>query len=123
MGYLFSVIYILNSLAVAAMLLLFMAMGKRLGEALELPRYHRLYVFGALFLLLPLLIMCILLLVKAWGLPNPDAATSMIIKVTAVSLPLAIGITLAVYATAKYWGWIWDELRQTSKESGVKDEV
>jgi hypothetical protein len=123
MGYLSSAIYILNSLAVAAMLLLFMAMGKRLGEALELPRYHRLYLFGAFFFLLPLLIMWILLLVKAWGLPNPDAATSMIIKVTAVSLPLAMGITLAVYATAKYWGWIWDELRQTSKEGGVKDEA
>jgi hypothetical protein len=123
MGYLSSVIYIFNSLAVAAMLLLFMAMGKRLGEALELPRYHRLYLFGALFFLLPFLLISILLLVKAWGLPNPDAATSMIIKVTAVSLPLAIGITLAVYATAKYWSWIWDELRQTSKEGGVKDEA
>ncbi len=123
MGYISSTIYILNSLTVAAMLLLLMNMGRRLGEALELPRYYRLYTVGIFLFLLPLPLMWILLLVKAWGLPNPNASASTILKITAVSLPLALGITFAVYATAKYWSWIWGELRQSRKEGEGKNEA
>jgi predicted permease len=121
MGYISSVIYFFNSIAVMAMLLLLMAMGRRLGQALELPRYHRFYLVGVISFLLPLPLVLILLAFRAWGLPDPDVARSAIIKSTAVMLPLSVGITFAIYATAKYWSWIWGELRQSRKGGSEKD--
>jgi hypothetical protein len=121
MEYLSSTIYIIGPLGVVAMLLLFMTMGKRLGEALELPPYYRLYFLAIFFFFLPLPLAWVSLLVKAWGLPNPEPQTGLIIKIMVASLPMTIAITFAVFATAKYWNWIWGELRRSRKGGGEKD--
>jgi hypothetical protein len=36
---------------------------------------------------------------------------------------LTIGITLAVFATAKYWSWIWGELRRSRDKEEGHDEA
>lgn len=119
MNYLASTLYIIGPLSVGVLLVLLTTLGKRLGQALELPPYYRLYYIALVFFLLPLPAGWVLLFTGAWGLPDPAPNTGLIIKLAVASVPLTIGITLAVYATAKYWGWIWEELgRSRGKEGG-----
>jgi hypothetical protein len=118
MEYLSSAIFILGLLAEASLFILFVIMGKRLGQALELPPYYRFYWFAVILFLLPLPAGWILLATNAWGLPHPGEQNVFMIKVFAVMVPTAIGVTLAVFPTAKYWGWIWGALR----ESGRKED-
>jgi len=123
MNYLAITLYIIGPLSVVGLLVLLMALGKRLGQALELPRYYKLYYVAIVFFLIPLPVAFILLLTKAWGLPDPAPDTGLIIKMAVASIPLTIAITFATYATAKYWGWIWEELRRSRGKDGGKDEV
>ena len=123
MNYVACALYIIGPLSVGAMLLLFMVMGKRLGEALELPRYYRHYLFALFFFLLPLPVAWTLLLVKAWGLPNPDPETGLVMKIIVASIPMTIAISFAIWATAKYWGWIWGELFRSREEGEGRDEA
>jgi hypothetical protein len=123
MNYLASTLYIIGPLAVSVLLVLLTVLGKRLGQALELPPYYRLYYASLVFFLLPLPAAWILLLTKAWGLPEPAADTGLIIKIFIASIPMAIAITFAVYATAKYWGWIWGELARSREKDGKQDEA
>ena len=121
MDYIASGIYIIGPLAVAIMLLLLAIMGKRLGEALELPPYYRLYYVAVCFFIIPLPVSWFLLVTEAWGLPHPEPVTSLAIKMLVAVLPMTISITFAVVATAKYWSWIWGELRGPGKEGSKKD--
>lgn len=121
MDYLASGIYIIGPLSVAVMLVLLGVMGKRLGEALELPPYYRLYYGAVLLFVIPLPVSWLLLVTGAWGLPDPDPVTGLAVKMLAAVLPMTVAITLAVVATAKYWSWIWGELRGPSKEDGERD--
>ncbi len=122
MNYLASSLYIIGPLAVGVLLILLMALGKRLGQALELPAYYKLYYASILFFLLPLPVAWILLITKAWGLPDPAPDTGMAIKIAVASIPMTIAITFAIYPTAKYWGWIWGELKRSRDEGGGQDE-
>jgi hypothetical protein len=110
MNYLSSALYIFGPLAFCVMLVLFAVMGKRMGQALELPPYYRLYYVSIIFLLLPLPIVWILLATKAWGFPDPDLQATLIIKIVIAAIPTVIAITFALWATVRYWGWIWDEI-------------
>ncbi len=110
MRYLASALYIIGPVSVGVLMVLLRKLGKRLGEALELPPYYRLYDLALAFFVIPLPAAWVLLLTGAWGLPEPTPDAIMIIKLAVASVPLTIGITLAVYATAKYWNWIWGEL-------------
>ena len=121
MDYLASGIYIIGPLAVAIMLLLMAVMAKRLGEALELPPYYRLYYVAVLFFIIPLPVSWFLLVTEAWGLPDPEPVTGLAIKMLVAALPMTISISSAVVATAKYWSWIWGELRGPGKEVDEKD--
>ena len=121
MDYLASGIYIIGPLAVPIMLILLAVMGKRLGEALELPSYYRLYYVAVFFFVIPLPASWLLLVTGAWGLPDPEPVTGMIIKMLVAALPLTIAITFAIVATAKYWSWIWGELRGPGKEGSERD--
>jgi hypothetical protein len=123
MNYFASALYIIGPLSVAALQVLLLLLGKRLGQALELPPYYRLYYASLFFFLLPLPAAWVLLLTKAWGLPEPALNTGMAIKLAVASIPLTIGITLAVIATAKYWGWIWGELGRARKKEGGQNEA
>jgi len=123
MNYLASALYIIGPLAVSVLLVLLMVLGRRLGQALELPPYYRLYYAALVFFLLPLPAAWILLLTKAWGLPEPATDTGFIIKICVASIPMAIAITFALYATAKYWGWIWGELARSRGKDGKQDEA
>jgi hypothetical protein len=123
MKYLASSLYVIGPLSVGVLLVLLSVLGKRLGEALELPRYYRLYYVSLLFFLLPLPIAWLLLLTRAWGLPDPAPDTGMIIMIAVASIPLSIGITFALFATAKYWGWIWGELRRSRGKGSGQDET
>ena len=116
MSYLSSAIFILGLLAEASLFILFVIMGKRLGQALELPPYYRFYWFAIALFLLPLPVAWVLLLAKAWGMPQPAEHNVFIIKVCAAMAPTAIAITLAVFPTAKYWNWVWKELRSPGKD-------
>ncbi|MDY6795631.1 MAG: hypothetical protein SWK76_10200 [Actinomycetota bacterium] len=121
MEYLASALYIVGLLSFGIMLLFLMAMGKRLGEALEMPHYHRLYLVSILFFIIPLPAAWILLLTNAWNLPDPGTETGLIIKILVASVPMTLAITPAVYATAKYWSWIWGELKGSDEEGGGRD--
>ena len=123
MDYLASGIYIIGPLAVPIMLILMAVMGKRLGEALELPPYYRLYYVSVFFFLVPLPVSWLLLVTGAWGLPDPEPVTGLIIKILVAALPLTVAISIAVFPTAKYWSWIWGELRGQGEEGGEKDAV
>ena len=118
MKYLASCLYIIGPLAVAVLILLLAVLGKRLGQALELPPYYRLYYVALFFFVIPLPVAWVLLLTKAWGLPEPEQTTGLIVKLVVASIPLTLAITFAVFATAKYWGWIWDELQRSRGKDG-----
>jgi hypothetical protein len=123
MNYFASALYIIGPLSVVALLVLLMMLGKRLGQALELPPYYRLYYAAFFFFLLPLPAAWVLLLTKAWGLPEPALNTGLAIKLVVASIPMTVGITLAVIATAKYWGWIWGELGRSRRKEGGQGEA
>jgi hypothetical protein len=123
MNYLASALYIIGPISVGVMVILFLIMGKRLGQALELPPYYRLYYVSLFFFVIPLPVAWILLVSEAWGLPDPDPQTGLILKMVVASIPLTIAITFAVIATAKYWGWIWGELRSSRKSEGSEDDA
>ncbi len=122
MNYLSSALYVIGPLSVAVLLLLLGAMGKRLGQALELPPYYRLYYLSFFFFFAPLPAAWILLLTGAWGLPDPEPRTGLIIKIAVASIPMGIAITFALIATAKYWGWIWGEFYRSRRKEGGKGE-
>jgi hypothetical protein len=122
MSYLSLTLYITGTLSMAVMLILFRTMGKRMGQALELPPYYRLYYISIFLFVIPLPVTWLLLATKAWGLPDPSPETALILKIVVASLPLAIGVTFALYATAKYWGWIWQELRGPESQNRRKGE-
>ncbi|WP_287155009.1 hypothetical protein [Candidatus Solincola tengchongensis] len=122
MIYLSSSLYILGPLSVGTMLLLLMALSRRLGEALEMPPYYRFFGLAVFFFLLPLPVAWVLLLLKAWGLPEPDPRTALAIKLAVASFPMTIAISFALPTVARYWNWIWGELRGTRREGGEGDE-
>lgn len=118
MIYLSSALYIIGPLSVGIMLLLLLAMSRRLGEALELPRYYRLFFVSVFFFLIPLPIAWVLLLLKAWGLPEPEPFAALVIKILVASIPMTIAITFALVAVSRYWGWIWGELLGSDRKEG-----
>lgn len=123
MNYLASALYIVGPISVGVMAVLLLVMGRRLGQALELPPYYRLYYVAIFFFLLPLPVAWVLLITEAWGLPNPDPQTGLVIKLLVASIPLTIAITFVVWATAKYWSWIWGELGRSRGSDGREDEA
>mgnify|MGYP007111977251 FL=1 len=123
MNYLASALFVIGPLSVGVLLVLLASLGKRLGEALELPPYYRLYHVSLLFFVLPLPVGWILLLTRAWGIPEPALKTGLLLKVVVATVPLTIGITLAVFATAKYWRWIWEELGRSRDRGRRRDEA
>lgn len=121
MIYLSSSLYIIGPLSVAAMLMLLMSLSRRLGEALEMPPYYRFFGVAVLFFLLPLPVSWALLMLKAWGLPEPDPRTGLAIKLVVASIPMTIAISFALPTVARYWSWVWGELRGPRGEE-IEDE-
>ncbi|MBC7229837.1 MAG: hypothetical protein H5T74_05540 [Actinobacteria bacterium] len=122
MSYLSSALYVVGPISVAVLLLLLAAMGKRLGQALELPPYYRLYYVSFFFFVAPLPAAWILLLTGAWGLPDPEPLTGLIIKIAVASIPMGLAITFALIASARYWGWIWGELARSRRRKENEGE-
>lgn len=110
MKYLASLLYIAGPLSVGLLVVLLAILGRRLGEALELPPYYRLYYVSLAFFLVPLPVGWIILFTGAWGMPDPTPNASIALRLAVASVPMTIAATFAVYATARYWGWIWGEL-------------
>ncbi|MDI7252510.1 MAG: hypothetical protein QME89_08120, partial [Actinomycetota bacterium] len=101
---------------------LLMSLSRRLGEALEIPPYYRLFGLSVFFFLLPLPVSWTLLMLGAWGLPEPDPRTGLVIKLLVASIPMTVAISLALPTVARYWSWIWGELRGARPEEGEGDE-
>jgi len=118
MTYLSSTLFVIGPLSVGIMLILLMVLSKRLGHALEIPPYHRLYLVSAFFLLFPLPAAWILLLTGTWGLPEAEPQTLLILKIFVTLVPMAIAITFALVATVKYWYWVWGELQEPRGKGG-----
>ena len=110
-------LYMMGHLALAILLLLLRSMGKRLGKALEMPPYHRLYLASVFLLLFPLPVYWALVLAKGDPFFGPSYQAVMATKLLLASLPSAAGLTVAIYPTAKYWKWIWKELARTEGEA------
>ncbi len=110
MKYLASLLYVVGPLSVGVLVMLLAALGRRLGEALELPPYYRLYYVSFALFVLPLPALWIILFTGAWGAPHPAPEAGMALKLATLSAPAAVAVTFALYATARYWGWIWGEL-------------
>ncbi len=102
------VLYALAPLSVAALLMVLGVLSRRLGQALEMRRYYRLYIAGAALFVVPAIAGLIINLVLSGG----DSADSslLIVKAFVIFLPQALGLGLAAFATSKYWHWIWREL-------------
>jgi hypothetical protein len=121
MNYLASILCLIGPLSLGALVSFLAILGKRLGHALELRKYYKLYYVSVFFFVIPIPVGFILLLTGAWGLPEPAPTTGLIIRLAIVSVPMSIAITFAVFATAKYWGWIWRELGRGHREDGKQD--
>lgn len=122
MIYLSSSLYIIGPLSVGAMLLLLMHLSRRLGEALEIPPYYRLFGVSIFFFLLPLPVSWALLTFKAFGLPEPEPRTALAVKLAVASIPMTLAISFALPTVARYWSWIWGELRGPRRKEGEGDE-
>jgi hypothetical protein len=122
MDYLSSAVFVVGLLGETALFVLLIIMGKRLGQALELPKYYRFYWIAIALLLLPLPILWLLLITRTWGLPDPGVDSIWPLKVLIAFIPAAVATTLVVLATAKYWQWIWGELRSPGAHGEGSDE-
>lgn len=122
MTYLSSAMFAVGPLSVGIMLMLLMVLSRRLGHALETPPYHRLYLASLVFLLLPHLVVAVLLLTGASGLPEAESQVNLLVKVLATFVPMAVAMTFALVATVKYWYWVWGELMGSRGKGGERSE-
>lgn len=122
MTYLSSAMFVIGPLSVGIMLLLLMVLSRRLGHALEIAPYYRLYMVSVAFLFLAILIVSILQLAGASEPSQSQPQATLIIKVFATLMPMAVSVTLALVATVKYWHWVWGELLASREKGGERGE-
>ncbi len=118
MTYLASLLFVLGPFSVGAMTVLLTILSKRLGHAMEMPPYHRLYLVAIIFLFLPIPLVLGLSLGGVWELTQGDPLRNTMMKTLATFIPMTIAITLALMATVKYWHWVWGELRNPRGKGG-----
>jgi hypothetical protein len=96
-------------------------LSKRLGEVSRMPTK----AYRGFYLALSLLAASLLtFLLKISALLNPEKApaflTSAVFYLLFHSIPLAVGVTICLTVTIKYWGWLIKERelwRSTAKKS------
>ncbi len=111
MIYLAATLSALSPLATGTMFLIFSSLGRRMGEALQMPRFYLLYWAGAIFFCVPVLVGVPLYFARVWGMPQPPELTVYKLKALVLFLPMCIGSSMAFYASVRYWNWVWPELR------------
>ncbi|MHB8780811.1 MAG: hypothetical protein ACYC55_05460 [Candidatus Geothermincolia bacterium] len=100
-------VFLMAPLSLGSLLLLLLLLSRRLGQALGVKRFYLLYWPAAFLVVAGPLAGGILEL----ALPQAGSATLAAIKAFVFLSPAAIGLTVGVYATGRYWSWIWEELR------------
>lgn len=87
--------------------MILMELSKRLGEVIRMPRYYRLFHLAALLIALAIgsrLFWALSLIKPAPGLGwlrQPPLFYTL-----TYSIPLALGATLSLAVTWRYWGWL-----------------
>ncbi len=108
---------LLSSLGPLALALFFVIMGflgRRMGEAVGARRFYLLYWAGAALSVLPVAGGWFAWAAGLGGFPAVSELSSYRLASLLFLLPPGAGATLAFYATLRYWGWVWPELRAMS---------
>ncbi len=90
-------------------------LGRRMGEALHTRGFYRFYWAAAVLCVLPVLGGWIAYAAGLGGFPDGSEISTVRFVVVLVLLPLCVGVSLALFATLRYWKWVWPELRSTPK--------
>ncbi len=105
---------ILSSLGTLSLAFFFGVMaklGKRMGEALHIDSYYRLYWAAAALSAFPVPAGWLAFITGLGGIPDVSETAVFQVDALLFLLPLCIGASLALYATLRYWKWVWPELR------------
>ncbi len=120
MSFLWGSLACLMPLSLCLSFLLLAGMGRRMGEALRMPRLYLFYPAAAALAIVAALAM---LAAGAAGWWESGSAGSARGAALLVLLPLAASACMAAYPTMRYWRWIWPELRSSRpSERGGGDE-
>lgn len=90
-------------------------LGKRMGEALHTRSFYLFYWAAAAFCALPVPVVWIAYAAGAGGFPDVSEVSAVRFSVFLFLLPVCIGVSLALFATLRYWKWVWPEIRSMSK--------
>lgn len=101
----------LGTLSLAFFFGVMASLGKRMGEALHTRGYYRLYWAAAALSALPIPVGWLVYLAGWAGFPDVSETAVYRIEALVFLLPLCIGASMALYATLRYWKWVWPELR------------
>jgi hypothetical protein len=120
MSVLMSLLSSLGPLALAFSFVVMALLGRRMGEAMHARRYYLLYWAGAA--------LCALPVVGGWfawaaglgGFPDLSEPASYRLASLLFLLPTCVGATLSLYATLRYWKWVWPELRAMSAAGRIE---
>lgn len=90
-------------------------LGKRMGEALHTRGFYLFYWAAAAFCGLPVVGGWIVYAAGVGGFPDVSEISAIRFIVLLFLLPVCVGVSLALFATLRYWKWVWPELRSTSR--------
>ncbi len=115
MSVLWSLLSSLGPLALAFSFLIMGLLGKRMGEAMHTRRFYLLYWVAAALCALPVAGGWFAWAAGLGGFPSlSEPATYRLVSLLFL-LPLCAGATISLYATLRYWKWVWPELRAMSR--------
>jgi hypothetical protein len=90
-------------------------LGRRMGEALHARSFYLFYWAAAAFCIVPVLGVWIAYAAGPGGFPNTPEISAVRFIVILFLLPVCVGVSLALFATLRYWKWVWPELRSMSE--------
>jgi hypothetical protein len=110
---LWTVLGCLGPLALALSFAALAVLGRRMGEALRARPFYLLYLVASALLVAATVAALVCGAAGWWSSSEEGAARCAAL---AVLLPFAAASCLSLYATLRYWRWIWLELRATCRD-------
>lgn len=86
-------------------------LGRRMGEALHTRPFYLLYWAAAVLCALPVAAGWFAYATGLGGYPDVSEIAAYRLSALLFFLPVCVGATLALFATLRYWKWVWPELR------------
>jgi hypothetical protein len=96
-------------IAVIHIVFILAELSQRLGAVTKMPKYYRGFYLGAVLLFVALLTR--LLRINSYYTSPPTVAflNDDLFYLIVYSLPLALGATIILLITLRYWGWLFKE--------------